>query len=63
MSFDIDPRDQYRRYLLNHPESDCLFEVFSQAEAEQMLCQDQCDDVTGMEHWEKLFKEQQNGKL
>jgi len=56
MSFDIDPKEHHRRYLLSHPESESLFEVFSQNEAEHAMLQGPCDDVTGDVYFENLFK-------
>jgi len=56
MSFDIDPKDNYKRYLINHSESDSLFEVFSQGEAEYLMSQEPCDDVTDIPEWEAKFK-------
>lgn len=45
-----------KRYLLSHPESDCLVEVFTWKEAKLYL-DNQCDDVTDIEEWERIFKE------
>jgi len=55
MSFDTDPQDREQRFLLNHQESDCLFEVFSRAYMEHCT-NEGCDDVTGDEFWEEKFK-------
>lgn len=43
------------RYLVSHPESCDLFEVFSGQELQDCLEQD-CDDVTGIEKWEEAFE-------
>ncbi len=43
------------RYLVNHPESDSLFEVFGELELGQ-ACENCCDNVTGIEYWENKFK-------
>lgn len=43
-----------KRRLIYHPESDCLFEVFTEEEWERSL-ENQCDDVTGLEHHEQQF--------
>ena len=56
MSFDTDSKEKFKRYLLKHNESDCIFECFSENEANQYL--DQCDDVTDITEWEFLFKRQ-----
>lgn len=48
------------RKLVYHPESDCLFEVFS--EEEWFKTKDGeplCEDATGIEHLEKIFAEEQ----
>lgn len=59
MSFDKDPDDKYERILCNHPESDCLFEVFSRAEFAEYNRSEQVDDVTGIPHWEEMFRKQE----
>jgi hypothetical protein len=52
MSFDQEPEI---RYLLYHPESDCLFESFSPM-ADEILDSDSCvEDVTGIESYEEKF--------
>lgn len=56
MSFDIDPQDKHRRILCHHPESDCIFEVNSLAEFEHLCKDEQVDDVTDIQHYEKLFE-------
>lgn len=56
MSFDENSSDRYQRFLVYHPESDCLFEAESLAEYEQ-YCQE-CDDVTGVTWAEDRFKKQ-----
>jgi hypothetical protein len=61
MSFDVPDEDKYQRFLLNHPESDSLFEVFSMAEAKPMM-NDGCDDVTDEKKWEELFKKEKTEK-
>lgn len=48
------PEDSPRRLVL-HPESDCLFEVRNARVLKQCLA-DTCEDVTGMEEWEYMFK-------
>lgn len=46
-----------KRYLLYHDGSDSLFEVINAKEVRS--CVDNgCDDVTGNEVWEKLFRSQ-----
>jgi hypothetical protein len=47
-----------KRYLLNHSESDSLFEVFIGSEARTCLING-CDDVTDEPRWEELFKKEQ----
>lgn len=44
-----------QRYLMNHPESDCLFEVFTAADRLKSISEDGCDDVTGYTVYEKMF--------
>lgn len=53
--FDEDPDDQYERILCYHPESDCLFEVFSRSEFRQANTTEQVDDLSGVEWAEKRF--------
>ena len=43
------------RYLLCHPESDCIFEATNTREAQQH-CQNGCEDVTGLASFEQLFQ-------
>jgi hypothetical protein len=63
MSFDIDPDDKYERILMYHPESDCLYEVFSRAEMYAAINGDGMSiEVTGEEKAEKRFQEEQNGQ-
>lgn len=51
--------DRKERYLLNHSESDSLFEVFTEAERNQMCdSPNYCDDVTDIPYWEAEFKRQ-----
>jgi hypothetical protein len=53
MSFDSEPE---MRYLLCHPESDCIFESFS-PQADEILATEPCvEDVTGIKHYEDEFK-------
>lgn len=59
MSFDIDPLDKHKRFLLRHNESDSLFEVYSEAEANLYLTE--CDDVTGVEQFENEFYKLKSG--
>ena len=49
MSFDIDPRDKYKRILCYHPESDNYFVCKSQAEFDNYNEFGEVDDVTGVE--------------
>lgn len=52
-----------KRWLLNHSESDSLFEVFSEKERDEMCdSPNYCDDVTGEEYWENEFKKQKEEK-
>jgi hypothetical protein len=48
------------RHLLFHPESDCLFEVFCDEEADQAELFGQCDVVTGVARFEQKFKKEQS---
>jgi DNA polymerase III gamma/tau subunit len=43
------------RWLLAHPESNCLFEVSSHR-ALQQCCEQGCDDVSGLEKYETAFQ-------
>ena len=45
------------RKLLYHPESDDLFEVFNEKDYVSSLECGPCDDVSGIEEFEKRFKE------
>jgi DNA polymerase-3 subunit gamma/tau len=44
------------RYLLSHPESDCIFEVTS-TRAAQQHCENGCEDVTGIGKYERLYQQ------
>jgi len=46
------------RYLISHPESNSLFEVFGEeARIANLVDGDgHCQDVTGVFYWENLFK-------
>lgn len=51
-----DQPDKSFRALISHPESDCLFEVFSEVERDSILDKDpSCCDVTGEPFFESLF--------
>lgn len=50
------------RKLINHPESDSLFEVFTPDQYINAMQEGCCDDVTDIEKFEKQFKEQQDYK-
>lgn len=64
MSFDIDPKDQYQRFLLWHPESECLFTVYSEAERNSIIDSEPCvSDVTGIPEHEDSFLENQLKEL
>lgn len=52
----------YVRRLVLHPESDCLFEIKTDAEWKS-CAENGCEDVTGNEEFEEEFKEQQNRAL
>jgi len=43
------------RWLILHPESDSLFEIHDHRVLRQCL-RDGCQDVTGIEDWEHMFK-------
>lgn len=58
MSFDQDPQDTYKRILCYHAESDCIFIVNSQAEFDHCCNAEPIDDVTGIEKYEKAFREE-----
>lgn len=63
MSFDQDPDDKYERILMYHPESDCLYEVFSRAEMMHAINGDVMSiDVTGEEKAETRFKAENETK-
>lgn len=49
------------RFLLWHPESDSLFVDYG-SDAEEALKLGEVEDVTGAEHWESRFKEQEVAK-
>lgn len=44
-----------QRWLVSHPESNDLFEVFTEQDLLDCLNND-CDDVTGIEKWEAAFE-------
>lgn len=46
--------DDRPRWLVLHPESDCLFEVHSAKVLKQCI-RENCSDVTGIEQWEYMF--------
>lgn len=50
----IEPKSQRR--LMHHSESDCVFEISTDLEFEACL-ENGCDDVTGLESFEKLYQE------
>lgn len=56
MSFDQNPDDRYERILMFHPESDCVYEVFSRAEMYNAINSDGMYEVTGEEPYETLFR-------
>jgi hypothetical protein len=58
MSFDDDPHDAHKRFLLSHAESDCLFEVFSEAERDDCIMNGDglVTDVTDVLAFELRFK-------
>lgn len=63
MSFDQDPDDKYQRILMYHPESDCVYEVFSKSEMHDAINSDGMSiRVTGEEPYESRFKEEQDVK-
>jgi hypothetical protein len=63
MSFDIDPDDKYQRILMYHPESDCVYEVFSVAEKYNAINADGMSyEVTGDVELEERFKREQDEK-
>jgi hypothetical protein len=63
VSFDIDPKDKYQRFLLYHAESDSIFEVFSEAEKDNIIGSEPlCMDVTGDIAAEEKFKNEQDEK-
>jgi hypothetical protein len=63
MSFDIDPDDKYQRFLMYHPESDCVYEVFSRAEMHNAINSDGMSyEVTGEEKFESRFKAEREFK-
>lgn len=61
--FDQDLKEERQRFLLNHPESECLFEVFDQNSFEHAMHNGPCDDVTNESYWEELFKQQSSEKF
>lgn len=50
-----------KRYLISHPESDCLFEVIDTEEAVRQMFDNEplLEDVTGILLYEELFHAQQ----
>lgn len=54
------PHEQRDRWLLWHPESECLYEV--RGVFPQELHGGEVNDVSGDEKWEKRFADQQSGK-
>jgi hypothetical protein len=52
--FDQEPEG---RWLMYHPESECVFEVLHPGQYQEYL-DNQCVDVTGDEKYEALFKSQ-----
>ena len=50
------------RWLLSHPESDCIFEVTT-FRAFQLCAGDGCDDVTGLDVYEKRFNKSKEQKM
>lgn len=50
----IAPRDNGERFLIYHPESDCVFECFGKKQRDEHL-NNLCEDVTGIERYEKAF--------
>lgn len=57
----LDGRPFVRR-LIHHAESDSIFEIKTDLELESCF-ENGCDDVTDIEEFEKLFKEQEAEKL
>lgn len=55
------PHNLRDRWLLSHPESDCLYEV--RGVFPQELHGGEVNDVSGDEKWEKRFADQQSGKV
>lgn len=51
----------YVRRLVHHSESDCIFEIKTDLEW-QSCAENGCDDVTDIEEFEKMFKEQEAEK-
>lgn len=50
-----------QRFLVYHPESDCLFEVPNSAELDQALLFGECNEVTDIPEFEERFaKEKQH---
>lgn len=45
------------RRLMSHPESDCVFEIFTE-EQFKSASEAGCDEVTGVHDWEMRFAEQ-----
>ena len=63
MSFDIDPDDKHQRILMYHPESDCVYEVFSRAEMYHAINADgMSHEVTDEPEFEERFKREQDEK-
>lgn len=63
MSFDQDPDGKYQRILMYHPESECIYEVFSNAERDKAILSDGMSyEVTGEEHYETLFRNSKQSK-
>jgi hypothetical protein len=56
VSFDDAPGDQSVRYLLLHPESMHLFEVFTRVEYDRYTDEDSCVDMTNEPEHEEMFK-------
>lgn len=56
----VDGRPFVRR-LVNHPESDSLFEIYTEIEFQTCL-ENGCDDVTDIEEFEREFRKLQDEK-
>lgn len=46
------------RWLLHHEGSDALFVLTDQSDAERSLASGEADDVTGVDHFERLYEDQ-----